>query len=51
MELLDGKMTSAALKGDIAIEVAKMMLKENIPISLIVKMTNLTEDEIKKLKE
>ncbi len=33
------------------IEVAKMMLKENIPISLIVKMTNLTEDEIKKLKE
>ncbi|MCK5102164.1 MAG: Rpn family recombination-promoting nuclease/putative transposase [Cyclobacteriaceae bacterium] len=33
------------------IKIAKMMLKENIEISLIAKMTGLTEKEIKELKE
>ena len=32
------------------IEIAKKMLKENMDIKLISKLTSLTEDEIKKLK-
>lgn len=32
------------------IEVIKNMLKENFPISLIAKVTELTEEEIKKYK-
>ena len=32
------------------IEIAKKMLKENVPIETIAKFTDLTEEEIKKLK-
>ena len=32
------------------IEIAKKMLKDNIPIETIAKFTDLTEEEIKKIK-
>ena len=32
------------------IEIAKKMIEENMPIETIVKITGLTEEEIKKLK-
>ena len=32
------------------IEIAKKMLKDNVPIEIIAKFTDLTEEEIKKIK-